>query len=356
MTFHGLQWPYYRQTGIGLSGYAWIDTGYEKIDRGHPTQQGITYWLQQGRFLFRVTPTYTQGNYFVQGQAEFVANKEQSTPASVTDADDVWIRAGRWNTWDVQLGRYEAWEIYHFGMGLDLNTLERRGAFDELRGAPEIYGVTYAFYRPPGVGQAALHLYPTDFLRFELGTQIGNEFGSNAFAARPVGIFDIGWLKLKGGVEYKRLTDQKEGAQAERTMRGGGASIQFVLDPYVEFGASGAYGLVDTTKPDGTIDAEGSTTTVSVGGFANGRPIEDLIVGVGLNMTRVEDLHYDPSLDDVQHFHQLQAFGAVQYLLLKQLFVKAVFAYAKSDSYPTFNEPVYSNTMMSGRLRLLYLF
>ncbi|HMI86066.1 MAG TPA: hypothetical protein VK550_18345, partial [Polyangiaceae bacterium] len=212
MTFHGLQWPYYRQTGIGLSGYAWIDTGYEKIDRGHPTQQGITYWLQQGRFLFRVTPTYTQGNYFVQGQAEFVANKEQSTPASVTDADDVWIRAGRWNTWDVQLGRYEAWEIYHFGMGLDLNTLERRGAFDELRGAPEIYGVTYAFYRPPGVGQAALHLYPTDFLRFELGTQIGNEFGSNAFAARPVGIFDIGWLKLKGGVEYKRLTDQKEGA------------------------------------------------------------------------------------------------------------------------------------------------
>ncbi|HMI85436.1 MAG TPA: hypothetical protein VK550_15175, partial [Polyangiaceae bacterium] len=141
-----------------------------------------------------------------------------------------------------------------------------------------------------------------------------------------------------------------------RTMRGGGASIQFVLDPYVEFGASGAYGLVDTTKPDGTIDAEGSTTTVSVGGFANGRPIEDLIVGVGLNMTRVEDLHYDPSLDDVQHFHQLQAFGAVQYLLLKQLFVKAVFAYAKSDSYPTFNEPVYSNTMMSGRLRLLYLF
>ncbi|HMJ57094.1 MAG TPA: hypothetical protein VK540_33725 [Polyangiaceae bacterium] len=356
MTFHGLQWPYYRQTGIGVSGYAWIDTGYEKIDRGHPTQQGITYWLQQGRFLLRVTPTYTQGNYFVQGQAELVANKEQSTPPSVTNADDVWVRAGRWNTWDVQLGRYEAWEIYHFGMGLDLNTLERRGAFDELRGAPEIYGVTYAFYRPPGVGQAALHLYPTDFLRFELGTQIGNEFGSNALAGRPVGIFDLGWLKLKGGVEYKRLTDQKEAARAERTMRGGGAAIQFVIDPYIEFGASGAYGLVDTTKPDGTIDAEASTTTMSVGGFANGRPVEDLVLGVGLNMTTVEDLHYDPSLDDVQHFHQLQAFGAVQYLVLKHLFVKAVFAYAKADSYPTFSEPVYTNTMVSGRLRLLYLF
>ena len=185
---------------------------------------------------------------------------------------------------------------------------------------------------------------------------MGNEFGSNALAGRPVGILDLGWLKLRGGVEYKRLTDQKEGAQAERTMRGGGAALQFVFDPYIEFGASGALGLVDTTKPDGTIDAEASTTTRSIGGFANGRPVEDLILGVGVNMTTMEDLHYDPSLDDVQHFHQLQVFGAVQYLVLKQLFVKAVFAYAKADTYPTFSEPVYTNTMVSGRLRLLYLF
>src|SRR5881392_1723153 len=30
---HGLQWPYYRRTGLGISGDLWIDTAYEKIDR-----------------------------------------------------------------------------------------------------------------------------------------------------------------------------------------------------------------------------------------------------------------------------------------------------------------------------------
>jgi hypothetical protein len=31
---HGMQWPYLPRNGIGLSGYAWRDTGYEQIDRG----------------------------------------------------------------------------------------------------------------------------------------------------------------------------------------------------------------------------------------------------------------------------------------------------------------------------------
>src|SRR5437868_5400892 len=44
MTFHGLQWPYYPKTGIGVSGSAWIDTGFESIKRGNPTEQGIKYW------------------------------------------------------------------------------------------------------------------------------------------------------------------------------------------------------------------------------------------------------------------------------------------------------------------------
>src|SRR4051794_15192164 len=34
-TFHGLQWPYYPKTGIAVSGYGWIDTGYERVTRGN---------------------------------------------------------------------------------------------------------------------------------------------------------------------------------------------------------------------------------------------------------------------------------------------------------------------------------
>ena len=357
MTFHGLQWPYYPKTGIGVSGSGWIDSGYEHIKRGNPTEQGIKYWLQQGRFSLRLTPTWSDGKYFVQTQAELIANKDQSLhQPDIVDVDDIWIKVGKWKSWDLQLGRYEGWEVYHFGMGLDLYTLERNGATDEAQSAPGIYGVTYAFYRPAGVGQAALHLYPTDFFRVELGTQFGNEFGSNTLAARPVGVLDLGIVKVKVGGEYKKLQDQKEGSKGETTQRGSGASLQVVLDPYVEFGVSGAYGLVDRVAQDGTVDEKGSNTTYSVGGFANVRLVEDLLLGGGVNYTYLEDLHFDPALNRVEKFRHVQTFGALQYLLWKQLFIKAVVAYAKADFAPTFGDPIFTNEMLSGRIRLLYLF
>jgi hypothetical protein len=357
MTFHGLQWPYYPKTGIGVSAYAWVDSGYEHIDRGNPTEQSIDYLLQQGRLLLRFTPTYTNGNFFVQGQAELVANKDQSLrQPDVADTDDLWIKVGKWNRWDVQLGRFEAWEVYHFGMGLDLNTLERQGASDEAFSAPGIYGLTYAFNRPASVGQGAVHVYATQNLRFELGTQFGNEFGSNTLAARPVAVLDLGWLKVKGGGEYKKLSDQKEGSKGYTESRGVGGALQFVWLPRVEFGVNGAYGLVDRVAQDGTVDEKGSNTTWSVGGFANAKVIDDLLVGVGYNYTYLEDLHFDPALMRVDKFNHTQTFVAIQYLIAKQLYVKAVGAYGKADFAPVFGEPLFRNEMVSGRVRLLYLF
>ncbi len=357
MTFHGLQWPYYPKTGIGVSAYAWVDSGYERINRGNESEQSIDYFLQQGRLLLRFTPTYTNGMFFVQGQAELVANKDQSLrQPDVADTDDLWIKVGTWNKWDVQLGRYEGWEVYHFGMGLDLNTLERQGAVDEAFSVPAIYGVTYAFNRPASVGQGSLHLYPTDFLRFELGTQFGNEFGSNTLAARPVAVLDLGWLKVKLGGEYKKLTDQKDGSQGFTEARGAGGALQFVLAPHVEFGVNGAIGLVDRVAQDGRVDEKGSNTTWSVGGFANGRVMEDLLVGVGLNYTYLEDTHFDPALMRNAKFNHTQMFVAMQYLIAKQLYVKAVLAYGKADFAPNFGDPVFKNDMSSGRVRLLYLF
>jgi hypothetical protein len=355
-TFHGLQWPYYPRTGIGVSGYAWVDSGYETIDRGNPNEQSIDYWLQQGRLLVRFTPTYARGDLFVQGQAELVANKDQSLrQPDVADTDDLWIKVGKWNSWDVQLGRYEGWEVYHLGMGLDLNTLERQGASSEAFSAPAIYGVTYAYYRPANVGQAALHLYPTQWLRFELGTQFGNEFGSNTLATRPVAVVDLGWLKLKWGSEYKKLTDQKEGAMGETESRGTGGAVQIVAPPF-EAGVNGAYGLVDRVAQDGTFDEKGSNTTWSAGGFVNASVIGSLVVGGGVNYTYLEDLHLDPMLGRVQEFEHLQGFGAAQYVFAGQLYLKLVVAYAKADFAPNFGAPVFSNDMVSGRIRLLYAF
>ncbi|MBN1652302.1 MAG: hypothetical protein JXA30_00850 [Deltaproteobacteria bacterium] len=363
MTFHGLQWPYYRKSGIGISGYVWIDTGYERAELGNPdpTYPNEKRLLQEGRLLLRVTPSYSSGRWFVQGQGELVANKDQSqdqvsSQLTLVDVDDVWIRAGMWDAFDVQLGRFEAWEVYHFGMGLDLNTQERLGARYKTDGVPDIYGVTDAFYRPPNIGQAAVHIYPTDYLRFELGGQIGNEDVYNGLAVRPVGVLDLGWVKLKLGGEYKMLSGLKDGDQAKKEKRGAGAALQFVVDPHIEFGANGAYGLVDTWGSDGAINEKGSYDIYSLGGFANGRIVGDLILGAGVNLTQKTDIHYDLSVDDYGHFDHFQTFVALQYIFIKHLYIKLVLAYAKGNVEPTFGDPVFSNTMLSGRLRLMYMF
>ncbi|HEY2509323.1 MAG TPA: hypothetical protein VGI39_00580 [Polyangiaceae bacterium] len=359
-TFHGLQFPYYPKTGIGVSGYVWLDSGYEHISRGNPSEQGIKYLLQQGRMVLRVTPTWSNGSFFVQGQAEFVAEKDQSqAQPNTVDTDDVWIKFGQWNSWDVQVGRYEGWEVYHFGMGLDLYTLERNGAVDTVYSAPSIYGVTYAFYRPAGVGQAAAHFYPTKHLRFELGTQFGNETGSNTLAVRPVGVYDLGWVKLKAGAEFKELSDQGDNAKGWTKQRGFGGAIQFVAAPHIEFGGNAAYGLVDQiSSTDGSVSQTGSYTTYSVGGFLNFRIAEDLVAGGGYDYTYLWDLHYDPSLNRTQRFRHTQTFLSMQYLIAKTLYVKVVGAYARADFAPTFGGPVVGNTneMLSARIRLQYVF
>ena len=370
LNMHGQQWPYYPKTGVGVSGSGWIDTSYEKITRGnnHPD---TTYWRPQGRFVLRVTPTYTRGDWFVQAQAELVANSDQTVNRpSVADVDDLWVRIGQWNAWDLQAGRYEAWELYHLGMGLDLNTFERLGADDRgnLGDAVQIYGTTFGYYRPSGVQNLALHAYPLNWsggaLRFEVLGQVGYENAQNAFGIRPSAILDLGILKLKGGGEYRTFHGSdstvvqgvKSASLASQVERGGGGSIQVVLAPYIEFGASGAIGLVDKTDTQGGNDTEASYTIKSVGGFLNASPFEDFLIGVGANRTTKVDLHRDMN-GKVDEYGHTQAFVALQYLVMKQLYVKLVGSYAKSDFAKSFTtDPAFSNEMTGGRLRLMYLF
>jgi hypothetical protein len=373
MTFHGMQWPYYRRSGIGVSGYAWIDTGYEGVTVHEPNQTGIKYLLQQGRVLLRVTPTWTNGEYFVQAQAELVALRDQFDPQPIqAQADDVWVKVGRWAPnggnpgmgYDVQAGRFEAWEVYHYGMGFDLYTQERIGAhsFGAFNVGPSgtspgpIYGLDYTMYRTAGVGQAAVHFYPLKTLRFELSSELGSQTKENIISVRPVGVYDIGFLKVKAGAEYETQSSQV-GLKDSLRERGVAAAVQFVFDPYVEFGVNGAYGLVDSRSADGSYNAAASDTTYSMGAFANVSPgLQDLLLGFGYDYTYLEDQHFEQALNRNGKFREQQAFVAVQYVLWKQLFIKAVGAYAKADIAPTFAVPLFSNYMASGRLRLEFLF
>jgi hypothetical protein len=403
LTFHGLQWPYYPKTGVGVGGYVWIDTGYEEITRDQ-SRAGTIYWLQQGRAVLRLTPTYTAGSFFIQGQAELVANKDQrATQPNVADTDDLWVRTGSWNAWDLQLGRYEPWELYHLGMGLDLNTIERRGAEDPtLPVPPDFYGL-YGYLRPSGYGNAALHLYGgaltprLDFVRVELLGHFGYE-NLNLLGGRPTVVLDFGWLKLKwGGVARiqrprdAKITPEGEEVRYEKWFeRGTGGAIQAVFAPHVEMGVSGTIGLADHWDPNtGGFDVKGSHTIWSAGGFANFRlPVAlleylivgrgesggqhtslrplvrvlgDMIVGGGFHFTDKVDLQrVDPMLPDegnVGHQTNLQTFVALQYRARERMYIKLVGAYSRArweNLDKTTNK--FENEMWSARLRFLYLF
>ena len=310
------------------------------------------------RFVLRATPTYSRGEWFIQGQGELVANNDQSSTRTnrTVDTDDLWVRIGQWNNWDVQLGRYEAWELYHFGMGLDLNTFERQGATVEAIAAPQIYGVTYGFYRST-VGNVGFHVYPTEFVRFELLGQAGVGDILTTAGGRGTGILDFGWVKFKVGGEYRKEVGKREGFPEEYERRGSGAGVQFVLAPYVEFGASGAYGLTDHVDFNGNTDFKGSYTTYSYGGFANVSILEDLLFGVGAHYTWLEDINAESDTGRVGEFDHLQTFAAIQYAVFSQFYVKLVGSYAKARLAPTFTEiPPYDNSMISGRLRVSVFF
>jgi hypothetical protein len=361
--FHGMPWPYYPKSGVGISGSVWVDFGYESLKHGLKDQGDLKFLVNQSRGVLRATPTYTRGSWYVQAQAELVANGDQSQgqPLNAT-ADDLWVRTGEWKKWDVQLGRFEAFEVYHFGMGLDLNTLERRGAYDGQKAAVDVPGLSTFVYRQNGAGNIAAHYYPTSYLRFELLGQFGNDSSAalDGYGGRPAGILDVGWLKLKLSVEWRRQFHTNSLYSKQRkTQRGGSAALQLVFAPYVELGGNAAIGLVDSWSDQnaanpqselGAYEPAASTTNESFGGFLNGRIVDGLVAGVGANRVRETD-----QVNGV--YTHTQAFVALQYLVNQQLALKLVGGYAKFDldNGKTGVEP-WSNTMNSVRLRAAYAF
>jgi len=376
LTFHGLQWPYLpAKSGrdrfvIGLSGWGWLDTGYEKFLPWGPNpaleQSKIAYWKQQGRMLLRVTPTYSFADAFVQGQVELVGTEDQSIQRSQTggaDTDDLWLRIGQWNKWDFQVGRFEGWEVFHLGMGLDYLTFERQGAVGPGEGAYPIqfYGLTDNEFRPSGAaGNLAFHYYPLPFLRFEALAMVGS-LSNPAYGTRPVAILDFGWLKLKGGVEYQHITGQSATDETDYTAKGVGGAIQFVLQPHVEFGLNAAQGTVVNISNLGKESLTGTYTRTSYGGFANfsnGSDKHPLLFGIGALFTEYQDQQalVIPGVTD--HWWLWQSYAAVQYVVFQQLYIKLVGGYSRGHWFLASTNPAteFDDEMYSVRLRFSFYF
>jgi len=381
-TFHGQQWPYMpgledrHSLQIGLSGYVWNDLSNTRIDADASLRNSsITdqnRWTTQTRGVLRVTPTYNaKKGWFAQANAEFVVQGDMSRPIAaetVTTTDDLWVRVGKWNLVDVTVGRFQGWEIAnHYGMALDLNTLERLGAYHTKVTIPPTdgYGLTYFWDRQDKtLGGYALHVYPTKFLRGEVLGHAGAGASPNAnnpyqADVRPSAIFDIGFLKLKAGYEYGVMRSQYAGEEQRESRNGYGFAAQVVLDPYVELGGSFGRGFQDVIDNFGDANLEASNTVQTVGGFLNGSPgHEPLVLGVGAFLNSWENFRVDQNIGEhqgkVDTNDQWLLFGAVQYTLWTRLNLKFVVSSASNKVENYRNN--YVNNALSGRFRAELLF
>ena len=376
LTFHGLQWPYLPAKAgrdrfvIGVSGWGWLDTADVKFgawgqNANALASDQIAYPTQQGRMLLRITPTYSLDDWFVQGQVELVGTENQSIQRVETggaDTDDLWLRIGQWNKWDFQVGRFEGWEVFHLGMGLDQNTFERQGAVLAQDPSISFYGLTDNQFRPSGAaGNVAVHYYPLPFLRLEALGMAGSFSSGPVVATRPVGILDFGWLKLKGGVEWQRVTAQLANSPQEQTSKGVGGAVQFVFEPHIELGLNVAQGTVVAIDDKGIEKSQGSFTRTSFGGFANvsnGSERYPLLLGVGGLFTRDVDQNNIANPNVVDKYWLWQSFAAVQYVVFQQLYIKLVGSYSRGHWLQASMNPAttYDNEMYSVRLRFSFYF
>jgi hypothetical protein len=347
---------------VGFSGSAWVDSNFRQIKTGLETEDDQTEFRQQGRLKLRATPVYNlEDDWFIQSNMEFVANADQDhTTTNYVDVDDAWIRVGKWKAFDLQVGRMQGFEVYHFGMGLDLNTYERKGATSFSKSPAQVYGATDLWDRGVNTGAVALHMYTPKWLRLEMLTRFGLSGQGNDVGIRPAGVLDFDWVKLKAAYEGRLRRSLFDSSEARVVTKGVGGSLQFVVNPWVEFGASVGHRVEDAYEQDGAVRPGASHTTVSYGGFVNVRPyFEDWTVGLGYHHTDWENFDFDAFGKPETSTHD-QMFGAVQYMLFDKLYIKYVLSYAnghieeRNDSDPDDNG--FENTSLSHRLRLMVLY
>jgi hypothetical protein len=295
---------------LSWSGSLETDTGYATYTFDSAALHDEEVYDLRGRFVLGATAMHRfWEDWFLLARGEAVMWVREQFGVYQVNADDVFAQVGKDNVWDLKLGRFRMWRVYHRGLGFDLFTLEDAGACvqnpcsaDAGTFGPRMYEVNFIYDRETP-GHAAVHVYPTEWSGLELSAVYGQAGVSNHIGVRAAAMIHFDFLRVMGAAELRTTRPREEASSmdgmgnttqcdkcgvSQRTGYGGG--IELTLPPF-EAGINAALGATDVyTVTAGAFDEGGSNDTRSFGGYAEldvGSLAFDqgLILGFGLNRT-----------------------------------------------------------------------
>lgn len=295
---------------LGWDGSAEIDLGYARYDYELTSYDPERFYDFRGRFVLGPVLEHDfDERHFFRTTGQVVAWVREEKQLYQVNADDVYVQAGRRNSWDLKLGRFESWRVYRKGLGFDVYTLDDTGAlkeppFDQQQFGVRMYEVDAIYWREMA-GKLALHVYPHEVLGFELVGLYGADRTTIHLGSRLAADLNLKFLRVSAAAEYRTREPSVEvstldpsgakvpcGKCSDRAQLGFGGSVVGSFGP-VELGANLAKSHLTNYKTDGKEeDPAGSNDTTTFGGYLQvdpGKPLFDrsLIVGVGMNRTEL---------------------------------------------------------------------
>ncbi len=330
--------------GFRLSGTAWMDVGYLTQDNTQVGAFDKDVYYAQGRVVLGTAFRRDYGGLFAEARAQFVAFDNEYTKSQYEPhTQDAFVRLGG-RTWDVQVGRFYAWEPYWRGLGIDRYTAEEAGAL----GGPQIYRLDAAIGHKDESGQIAAHWFPAEWAALEVSSVYGQESGQNNVGVRPVVALRKWGFLLTGGYEYLSQTPQDTSNKVETTTKGFAGRLQYTI-----FGTTlaleGSQVQVDAIQIDGLVDGEKTLEKTSIGGFVQS-DLSDFTLSVGGHLTSQDNEQGETN-------EHIQTFAAALYRLpIPGFSVWGVLGWARASIEDVDAGSSWENDMTSFRVRLEYRF
>ncbi len=330
---------------IWFDGYFWADTGYMSRTNAEPGQYSQSAAYLQGRFVLGASYLGHHDEWFALAKVQLLGlvnefAKSQYEPHTL----DAFVELGHQKWFNLQVGRFLAWEVYHRGQGIELWTAEEAGAL----GGPALYWLDQARGYLNEPGQAALHVFPLEWLAFEVAGVYGQESSQNTLGVRPA--VDVHWrgFKLIAGYEFLRRSPQTVADKVESTLHGAAARVEY---RYLWFRVGGEYAWSTVSRIDlqGLVDSDKSLRKMTFGGYAD---FDVWRFTLGLGYHRTDQLNREG-----EHDTHDQTFAALLFQTpIDGLSAKLVYGFALAHVEDADSHSSFQNQMHSVRLRLSYAF